>query len=279
MTSRPRHSSGAILAPRTKRHSRGWASGTRSEQKARRSAPCSSSGRPVQPSSASERSIRNLERRRSAARLRPPGRHHCIHQLMRVSARPPSSIAKVTTGRSGSRSTPHACAIRRACSTWRVSSPILGASSTCLTSWPPAKLRSTCPAIPVDPAWCLTREMPARCSMRAPKRRIAGGSQRSTRTLRRRGRWRMLTGRRKLMPNANVWSGNWPVQSDSAGAIDVRRQHLNAPEARSPGLSAMALARIREHDASLGEHLDHAIRTGTYCAYLSDSRVPVVWKL
>ena len=40
-----------------------------------------------------------------------------------------------------------------------------------------------------------------------------------------------------------------------------------------------AMARIREHNAPLGEHLDRAIRTGTYCAYLPDSRVPVNWHL
>jgi hypothetical protein len=38
-----------------------------------------------------------------------------------------------------------------------------------------------------------------------------------------------------------------------------------------------ALARIRGHNAALGEHLDRAIRTGTYCAYLPDPRVPVDW--
>jgi tetratricopeptide (TPR) repeat protein len=40
-----------------------------------------------------------------------------------------------------------------------------------------------------------------------------------------------------------------------------------------------ALARIREHNSPLAEHLDRAIRTGTYCAYLPDSRVPVDWHL
>jgi hypothetical protein len=40
-----------------------------------------------------------------------------------------------------------------------------------------------------------------------------------------------------------------------------------------------ALARVREHHPSLGEHLDRTIRTGTYCAYLPDSQAPVVWKL
>ncbi len=60
-----------------------------------------------------------------------------------------------------------------------------------------------------------------------------------------------------------------------------RRAASASERARSAVTRAIrhGLARIREHDASLGEHLDHVIRTGTYCAYLSDSRVPVVWKL
>ena len=39
-----------------------------------------------------------------------------------------------------------------------------------------------------------------------------------------------------------------------------------------------AMGRIRTHNASLGAHLDRAIRTGTYCAYLPDPRVPITWK-
>ena len=60
-----------------------------------------------------------------------------------------------------------------------------------------------------------------------------------------------------------------------------RRAASASERARSAVTRAIrhGLARIREHDAALGEHLDHAIRTGTYCAYLSDSRVPVVWRL
>ncbi len=38
-----------------------------------------------------------------------------------------------------------------------------------------------------------------------------------------------------------------------------------------------AMARIGEHHPSLGEHLDRCIRTGTYCAYLPDPRVPTLW--
>jgi hypothetical protein len=40
-----------------------------------------------------------------------------------------------------------------------------------------------------------------------------------------------------------------------------------------------AMARIQEHNSPLGAHLDRAIRTGTYCAYLPDPRVPVGWHL
>ena len=40
-----------------------------------------------------------------------------------------------------------------------------------------------------------------------------------------------------------------------------------------------AMARIQEHNSPLGEHLDRTIRTGTYCAYLPDPRVPVAWHL
>ncbi len=39
-----------------------------------------------------------------------------------------------------------------------------------------------------------------------------------------------------------------------------------------------AIARISEHHTPLGEHLQHAIRTGTYCAYEPDPRAPVSWR-
>jgi hypothetical protein len=40
-----------------------------------------------------------------------------------------------------------------------------------------------------------------------------------------------------------------------------------------------AMSRIREHDPPLGEHLDRAIRTGTYCAYLPDTRITASWRI
>ena len=38
-----------------------------------------------------------------------------------------------------------------------------------------------------------------------------------------------------------------------------------------------AIARIAQHHTALGEHLEHSIRTGTYCAYEPDPRAPVTW--
>jgi tetratricopeptide (TPR) repeat protein len=38
-----------------------------------------------------------------------------------------------------------------------------------------------------------------------------------------------------------------------------------------------AMTRIRQHHPPLGKHLDHAIRTGAFCAYQPDPRVPVGW--
>ena len=40
-----------------------------------------------------------------------------------------------------------------------------------------------------------------------------------------------------------------------------------------------ALARIREHSAALGEHLDRTVHTGTFCSYTPDPRAPVDWRL
>ncbi len=40
-----------------------------------------------------------------------------------------------------------------------------------------------------------------------------------------------------------------------------------------------AVSRIGEHHASLGTHLDRAVRTGTFCAYLPDSRASTSWEV
>ncbi len=40
-----------------------------------------------------------------------------------------------------------------------------------------------------------------------------------------------------------------------------------------------AAARIAEHSPALGRHLASAIRTGTYCIYQPDPRIPTSWRL
>ena len=41
----------------------------------------------------------------------------------------------------------------------------------------------------------------------------------------------------------------------------------------------MAVNRIGEHHPSLGTHLDRAVRTGTFCAYLPDSQASTSWEV
>ena len=88
--------------------------------------------------------------------------------------------------------------------------------------------------------------------------------------------------------------------SERAAQADAERDFLVRELARAVGLGGrdrvagsvserarasvtravrQAMARIREHNVPLGEHLDRAIRTGTYCAYLPDSRVKASWQL
>jgi hypothetical protein len=40
-----------------------------------------------------------------------------------------------------------------------------------------------------------------------------------------------------------------------------------------------AIARIGDHHQSLGDHLEHTVRTGTYCAYDPDTSVGTTWRL
>ena len=60
-----------------------------------------------------------------------------------------------------------------------------------------------------------------------------------------------------------------------------RRAGSAAERARASVTRAVrqAMGRIRAHHPPLAAHLERAIRTGTYCAYLPDPRVPVAWKL
>ena len=60
-----------------------------------------------------------------------------------------------------------------------------------------------------------------------------------------------------------------------------RRVGSAAERARASVTRAVrhAMGRIRVHHPRLAAHLELAIRTGTYCTYLPDPRVPTVWKL
>jgi hypothetical protein len=60
------------------------------------------------------------------------------------------------------------------------------------------------------------------------------------------------------------------------------RRSGSAPErARASVTRAVrqAIARVREHHPALGEHLDRAVRTGTYCSYVPDPRGAVTWSV
>ncbi len=60
-----------------------------------------------------------------------------------------------------------------------------------------------------------------------------------------------------------------------------RRTDSAAERARASVTRAIrhAMTRIREYDQDLGTHLDNTVRTGTYCVYLPDPRVPPAWKV
>ena len=59
------------------------------------------------------------------------------------------------------------------------------------------------------------------------------------------------------------------------------RRAASASERARAGVTRavrQAITRIGDHHAELGEHLDLAIRTGTYCAYVPDPRAPAGWE-
>ncbi len=60
-----------------------------------------------------------------------------------------------------------------------------------------------------------------------------------------------------------------------------RRATSDSERARSGVTRAVrqGIARIGEHNPQLGEHLDQAVRTGTYCAYVPDPGAQVAWTL
>ena len=66
------------------------------------------------------------------------------------------------------------------------------------------------------------------------------------------------------------------------GLSGRHRRASSASERARAGVTRairQAMARIGDHHAKLGEHLDRTIRTGTYCAYVPDPRAPAGWRL
>ena len=64
------------------------------------------------------------------------------------------------------------------------------------------------------------------------------------------------------------------------GLGDRERRAASASERARAGVTRairQSITRIAEHHGPLGEHLAQAIRTGTYCAYVPDRRVPAGW--
>lgn len=61
----------------------------------------------------------------------------------------------------------------------------------------------------------------------------------------------------------------------------ARRAGSDAERARQAVTKALksAVERINRHSPALGRHLASTVRTGTYCRYDPDPRVPVAWKL
>jgi tetratricopeptide (TPR) repeat protein len=61
----------------------------------------------------------------------------------------------------------------------------------------------------------------------------------------------------------------------------TRRAGSASERARAAVTRALrtAMARIGTHHPALGEHLDRAVHTGTYCSYQPDPRIPTEWHL
>jgi tetratricopeptide (TPR) repeat protein len=69
-----------------------------------------------------------------------------------------------------------------------------------------------------------------------------------------------------------------------AGALGLggRDRRMGSPSERArvsvTRAIRSALARIGEHSPALGDHLERAIRTGTFCSYRPDPRAPIDWR-
>ena len=75
------------------------------------------------------------------------------------------------------------------------------------------------------------------------------------------------------------------VSDELKGAVGLggrdRHEGSAAERARLSVTRAMrsAIARIGEQHSEVGRHFDVTIRTGTFCSYQPDPRVPTAWEL
>jgi tetratricopeptide (TPR) repeat protein len=61
---------------------------------------------------------------------------------------------------------------------------------------------------------------------------------------------------------------------DRRAASSAERARVNVTRAIKS-----ALTRIDEHSSALGAHLERTVRTGTFCSYRPDPRLPIAWQL
>ena len=119
--------------------------------------------------------------------------------------------------------------------------------------------------------------MLVRISTPKPRTPTGGGLPRSTRTSRKRN---SSTTRGRVVQAEDERDFLIRELSRAVGLSGRARRAGSASErARVSVTRAIrhALSRIRQHDPPLGDHLDRAIRTGTYCVYLPDTRITASW--
>jgi non-specific serine/threonine protein kinase len=61
---------------------------------------------------------------------------------------------------------------------------------------------------------------------------------------------------------------------DRRAPSDAERARVNVTKAIKS-----AIARIGEQSPALGNHLARTVRTGTFCSYVPDPRLPATWRL
>ena len=197
-------------------------------------------------------------------------------RLLRTSA---SSVARATTGRSRSRGARCGCETSRACTTSRGFSPHPGREFHVL-DLVAAESAASRGRRRSGPSNCRGRHSatPARCSTHAPRdayrRRLAEIEDdiEQARALGDTARESQADAERDFLVRE---------LSRAVGLGGRDRRAASASERARVGVTRAiryAMARIAEHHPSLGEHLDLAIRTGTYCGYRPDPRTGAAWK-